>query len=311
MTATIINIPLNKLAAFKGNVRKTQNKGFIAELAASIKAHGLQQNLVVQKDGKKFAVVAGGQRLRALLQLAKAGDIKTLPSRAVQNRQRRLSTPSEISLLENVLRENMHPADEYEAFRDLVDKGIPAVDIAARFGVSKTVVTQRLKLARVSPAVLKAYRAERLTLNRSWPSPSPTTTRRRNMSWKTCDRTTATPNHPRGLTEGEIAASDRRVKFVTLDAYEKAGGATRRDLFSEGENSVFILDPALLDRLVAEKLDAPRSRSRERAGNGRKAVPTSTTADKSAASPHPCGESAAAAETGPRKSGSGEGTRAS
>ena len=75
MTATI-EIPLNKLVPFAGNVRKTQNKRFIAELAASIRAHGLQQNLVVRKDGAKYAVVAGGQRLKALMQLAKEGDIK-------------------------------------------------------------------------------------------------------------------------------------------------------------------------------------------------------------------------------------------
>src|ERR1700675_1121478 len=77
MTTDITNIPLNKLTAWEGTVRKTQNKGFIDELAASIKAHGLQQNLVVKKDGKKFAVVAGSQRLKALLQLAEAGEIKS------------------------------------------------------------------------------------------------------------------------------------------------------------------------------------------------------------------------------------------
>ena len=109
MTA-IVNIPLNKLAQFEGNVRKTQNKGFIDELAASIDAHGLQQNLVVKQEGKKFAVVAGSQRLKALLQLAEAGEIKAshpVPCKLADGEL----DPSEISLLENVLRENMHPAD--------------------------------------------------------------------------------------------------------------------------------------------------------------------------------------------------------
>jgi ParB family transcriptional regulator, chromosome partitioning protein len=255
MTATIINIPLNKLAAFEGNVRKTQDKAFIGKLAASIKTHGLQQNLVVKKDGNKFAVVAGSQRLRALLQLAKQGDIK--PAHPVPCKLANGTIDaSEISLLENVLRENMHPADEYEAFRDLVDKGVPAADIAARFGVTKTVVTQRLKLARVSPAVLKAYRAESLTLEQVIAfavSDDHAAQEQVLENLRPHDRDPDTIRD--SLTEGEIAASDRRVKFVTLAAYEKAGGATRRDLFSEGENSVFILDPALLDRLVAEKLD--------------------------------------------------------
>lgn len=249
------NIPLNKLAPFAGNVRKTQNKGFIDELAASIKAHGLQQNLVVKKDGKKFAVVAGGQRLKALLQLVKTGDISPtypVPCKIVGGD----IDASEISLVENVMRDDMHPADEFEAFRDLIDKGVPIADIAARFGVSETVVMQRLKLARVSPAVIKAYRDKKLTLEQV-------------MAFAVSDDHAAhervlenlRPNNrdPRtirdSLTENDIAATDRRVKFVTLKAYEKAGGVTRRDLFSAGEDSVFILDAALLNTLAAGKLE--------------------------------------------------------
>lgn len=66
----LTTIALNRLTAWEGNVRKTQNKGFIDELAASIKAHGLQQNLVVRKQGRLFAVVSGRQRLKALQRLA-------------------------------------------------------------------------------------------------------------------------------------------------------------------------------------------------------------------------------------------------
>jgi ParB family chromosome partitioning protein len=260
----IVNIPLNKLTQFEGNVRKTQNKGFIDELAASIKAHGLQQNLVVKKEGKQFAVVAGSQRLTALLLLAKSGEIKgthPVPCKLAQGD----IDPTEISLLENVLRDDMHPADEFEAFRDLIDKGVPAADIAARFGVSETVVTQRLKLARVSPAVLKAYREERLTLQQVMAfavSDDHAAQTHVLENLRPHDKSPSTIRE--ALTENEIAASDRRVKFVTLKAYEKAGGTTRRDLFSEGEDSVFILDAALLDRLVTEKLErAAKSLAKE------------------------------------------------
>jgi len=48
----IINISLNKLIVWEGNVRKMQIKAGIDELVASIKVHGLQQNFVVRKDGK-------------------------------------------------------------------------------------------------------------------------------------------------------------------------------------------------------------------------------------------------------------------
>src|ERR1700685_1066595 len=62
MTATT-NIPLNKLLEWDGNVRKTDADKGIAELAASIAAHGLLQSLVVRKSKRgKYAVVAGRRR---------------------------------------------------------------------------------------------------------------------------------------------------------------------------------------------------------------------------------------------------------
>lgn len=249
----ITNIPLNKLTAWEGNVRKTQNKSGIDELAASIKAHGLQQNLVVRKDGKNFAVVAGGRRLKALQRLAKAGDIEAtfeVPCRITE-----AADPAEISLAENVVREEMHPADQFDAFRDLADKGMPAADIAVRFGKSETHVLKILKLARVSPKILKAYRAAALTLEdvmaftvtddhaaqeRVFAAMAP---------WQGAREIRA------ALTENDIAATDKRVKFVTLKAYQKAGGATRRDLFSDDDSGVYIGDPFLLDILVEQRLE--------------------------------------------------------
>src|SRR5579863_6261384 len=230
---TTTEIPLNKLVPFAGNVRKTHNKRFIAELAASIRTHGLQQNLVVRREGAKYAVVAGGQRLKALLQLTKEGDIKPtyrVPCKIANGD----FDAAEISLAENVMRDDMHPADKFEAFRDLVDKGHSTADIAARFGTSDKAVRQLLKLARVSPAVLKSYREGKLSLEQV-------------MAFAVSDDHAAQEHvlenlrpHQRdprtirdALTENEIPASDRRVKFVTLKAYEKAGGQTRTDLFTE------------------------------------------------------------------------------
>jgi ParB family chromosome partitioning protein len=186
MTTAIVTIPLNKLIPSEGNVRKTHNKAFIDELAASIKAHGLQQNLVVKPDGKKFAVIAGGQRLKAMLQLADADEIKpTFPVPC------KIATgdldPSEISLLENVLRENMHPADEFEAFRDLVDKGVPVPDIAARLSCSASSWPASV------PPCSRPTASSGSRWNRSWVSPCPTITRRKSMCSTISGLTTAAP----------------------------------------------------------------------------------------------------------------------
>jgi ParB family transcriptional regulator, chromosome partitioning protein len=249
----ITNIPLNKLTAWEGNVRKTQNKAGIDELAASIKAHGLQQNLVVRKDGRKFAVVAGGRRLKALQRLVKAGDIEAtfeVPCRITD-----AADPAEISLAENAVREEMHPADQFEAFRDLADKGMPVTDIAARFGKSDSHILKILKLARVSPKILKAYRATGLTLEDVMAFTVTDDHQAQERVFSTMAPWQGAQEIRAALTENDITATDKRVKFVTLNTYEKAGGTTKRDLFSDDDSGVYIEDPALLDTLVTERLE--------------------------------------------------------
>lgn len=59
----------------------------------------------------------------------------------------------------------------------------------------------------------------------------------------------------RMLTEGEVPASDKRVRFVGIEAYTTTSGMIRQDLFDD-EDHCSLQDPALLDRLVSEKLSA-------------------------------------------------------
>jgi ParB family chromosome partitioning protein len=162
MTTTTISF--NKLFAWDGNVRKTGSRKGIADLAASIAAHGLLQSLVVRKDKRgKYAVIAGRRRLLALKALVDARTLQPnvpIPCIVIGHE----ADATEIGLAENVKREAMHPADEFEAFRDLTLGGMPAADVAARFGVSETVVRQRLRLADVSPRLIAAYRKGEMTL---------------------------------------------------------------------------------------------------------------------------------------------------
>jgi ParB family chromosome partitioning protein len=143
----IRNIALDKLVPSPANVRRTGANLGIEELAASIAAHGLLQNLQVREgNGGTFEVVAGGRRLAALRLLAKRKKIaKTHP---IPCHELGDEDAAEISLAENVVRLPMHPADQYDAFKAMADAGHGPEEIAARFGCSPAVVKQRLKLAR-------------------------------------------------------------------------------------------------------------------------------------------------------------------
>src|SRR5690349_15331471 len=115
MTTTIQFIPLPLLGPSPRNVRKTEDSG-IGDLAASIAAHGLLQNLTVcAAEHGTYTVEAGGRRLLALQALASDGRIDAdygVPCLVLDPDADLL----EASLAENVIRQDMHPADEFDAF---------------------------------------------------------------------------------------------------------------------------------------------------------------------------------------------------
>ncbi len=163
-------IPLSLLKKSPRNVRQVSHtKEHIAALANSLAAHGQIQNLMVEtekgEDGTPtgyFLVNVGeGRRLASLLRVKRKQIKPEEPLRCVVDDAH---DPQALSLAENDIRANMHPADQFEAFKRLVDGGISAEDVAAQFGVTPLVVTRRLKLANVAPEFLDLYRKAKLDL---------------------------------------------------------------------------------------------------------------------------------------------------
>lgn len=253
----LILVPLSRLVSRPTgrNVRKTPRMS-IPELAASIQRVGLLQNLIVTAtaDGERYEVVAGGRRLAALKLLAKKRRISKewdAPCLLVAD-----GTARTASLTENVQREAMHPADQFEAFAALVAEGRPIEDIAADFSVSPLVVQRRLKLANVSPRLLADYRAEAVSLDQLMALAITDDHTAQEAAFYDAPTWQRSPYNLRDrLTEREIDAHRHPlVRFVGLDAYEAAGGGTRRDLFAEADSGVYLTDATLLERLAQDKL---------------------------------------------------------
>jgi ParB family transcriptional regulator, chromosome partitioning protein len=157
-------LPLSQLVQSADNLRKTSAHEGIESLAANILAIGLLQNLQVRQTGNgKSEVLAGARRHAALKLLVKQKAFdkdSEIACNVVNN-----NNSKEISLAENELRMAMHPADQFEAFKALTDEGKGAEDIAARFGVTPTLVRQRLKLASVSAKLMQVYRDGQMSLD--------------------------------------------------------------------------------------------------------------------------------------------------
>jgi ParB family chromosome partitioning protein len=281
-TKNLILVALSQLQPrrSKRNARTTPRLS-IPELAASISRVGLLQNLIViaAADGEQYEVVAGDRRLTALKLLAKKKRIPVdyeVPCLLVPDASART-----VSLAENLLREQMHPADQFEAFAALVKEGRPIEDIAADFGVSPLVVQRRLKLANVSPRLLAEYRAGGVTLEQLMALTITDDHDAQEAAFYAAPEWQRSASALRErLTEREISASHPLVRFVGLDAYTEASGGIRRDLFAEGDAGTYLTDAALLETLVRGKLDAQAEEVRAEGWAWVEAVPHMSQADR-------------------------------
>lgn len=250
----IVMIPLSKLVEDKDNVRKTNRRDGIGELAASILAQGLLQSLVVKEtSGGKYAVSAGGRRLRALRLLAKNGDIeKSMPIACTIVPAEKAA---EASLAENVVRSNMHPADEIEAFARLCDAGEGPEAIGARFGVGGVHVARRLKLARVSPKLLAAFRNDELDLDQLSALAFSDDHTAQEAAFYGAPDWARTPERLKAqLAQAHVPETDKLARFIGVDAYIAAGGVLASDLFAEDDETRWLSNRDLLVRLAEAKL---------------------------------------------------------
>lgn len=257
----IQHVHIKALTHWDGNVRKTDADKEIAELAASIKSVGLISPLtVIAGKGSKtqtYAVVAGQRRLKAIQRLVDSKDWPKddlIPCTVVD-----VADALEISLAENTLRTDMHPADQYEAFAALADKGMKAGEIAARFGTTEKNVAGLMKLGKVAPDLIDLYREDKIDLDELQAFALTDDQKEQMRVWKALEKLPAWQCSARAIkdaiTKGEIKATDKRVRLIGLDAYEAAGGKVRRDLFDD-RNAGYVSNAELLNKLVAEKLES-------------------------------------------------------
>ena len=268
----VIDIPLNKLKKSPKNARRTPHtEAAIEALAASIAAKGVLQKPVVEPEtddegqptGCYLVTIGEGRRLAQLLRVRRKEIKKTEPVSCVVDLA---NDPHEISLDENVTRSDMHPADQFEAFRELAERrGLGAEEIGARFGVTAQVVRQRLRLGAVSPKLMAIYREDGLTLDQLMAFAVSEDHPRQEQVFDQLTWNKTPQVIRRAMTETKVSVGDRRAVFVGAEAYAEAGGGILRDLFTEDGGGWFE-DPALLDRLAAERLEDIAREVRQREG---------------------------------------------
>jgi ParB family chromosome partitioning protein len=148
------DLPLSVLTESKTNPRRLFEDSALNELAASIRSQGVLSPLLVRPlTDRSFEIVAGARRYRA----AHLAEAETVPVRIVNLTD---AEALEAQLIENLQRRDVHPLEEAQGFRALLNLDEPKYSIeqiAAKTGKSPAYCAQRVKLTELTAAVTEAF----------------------------------------------------------------------------------------------------------------------------------------------------------
>lgn len=144
---SIAAIDINLIKANEDQPRKNFDKEKIMQLAESIKEHGVIQPVVLKKDGNTYTIIAGERRWRA----AKSINLKEIPAVIMDLSDKAVL---EVSLIENIQREDLNPIEEAVAFKKLIeDFNLTQEELSKRIGKSRTAVTNCMRLLNLDDRV--------------------------------------------------------------------------------------------------------------------------------------------------------------
>lgn len=137
--------------------RKAFDEDALRELSDSISRHGIVQPIVVNRSDDKYMIIAGERRWRA----AKRAGLSKVPCIVKEYTERQIK---EISLIENLQREDLNPVEAAQAMRQLMeDYDLTQDELADRLGKSRSTVANALRLLTLAPDVQKLLVQDKLT----------------------------------------------------------------------------------------------------------------------------------------------------
>ena len=151
------NLKITEVEPNRDQPRKNFNQEALEELAESIKEYGLIQPIVVTKKDGYYSIVAGERRWRAC-KLAGLQEISAI----VREDDERKNT--EISLIENIQREDLNPVEKALGVRNLIDNyGLTQEEVAKKLGKSRSSIANTVRVLNLDPRVLELVKQGKLT----------------------------------------------------------------------------------------------------------------------------------------------------
>ena len=157
-TSGVTELEIGKIKPNPNQPRKNFDIDALNELAASIKIHGIVQPIVVNKQGNdEYLIIAGERRWRA----ANICGLKTVPVIVKNYTDKQVK---EISIIENLQREDLNPIEAARAIKELMDEyGLTQEAVSERIGKSRSNIANTLRLLTLYPDVIKLVEDGKLT----------------------------------------------------------------------------------------------------------------------------------------------------
>ena len=150
-------VKISEIHANPNQPRKTFDEEALNELASSIKTHGVIQPIVVNKDDDGYMIIAGERRWRA----SKLAGLDTVPCVIKNYTERQIK---EISIIENLQREDLNPIEAARAIKQLMDEyNFTQETVADRIGLSRPNIANTLRLLSLTPEVINLVEQNKLT----------------------------------------------------------------------------------------------------------------------------------------------------
>ena len=153
-----LSLPISMVESCSSQPRKSFDEASLAELAESIREHGIIQPLTVRKLASGYyQIIAGERRWRA----ARIAGLQEVPVIVIEADDRKAA---ELAMIENLQREDLNPMEEAAGFQALIDNyHMTQEEAAQRVGKSRSAVTNALRLLGLTPAVRKLVEEGKLS----------------------------------------------------------------------------------------------------------------------------------------------------
>ena len=157
-TTGSLHLPISQVETCSSQPRKIFDEAALAELAESIREHGIIQPLTVRKlSSGYYQIIAGERRWRA----ARMAGLQEVPAIVIEADDRKAA---ELAMIENLQREDLNPMEEAAGFQALIDNyHMTQEEAAQRVGKSRSAVTNSLRLLGLTPAVRKLVEENKLS----------------------------------------------------------------------------------------------------------------------------------------------------